>query len=158
MWSSALTAYGHYLGIMLIFAALATETLTLKKELTLPEAWRISIADAVYGLAATLVLVTGILRVLYFGKGADYYMHQPVFWAKVVVFATVSVLSIYPTVSFLRWIGPLRNQKPPMITLPQVNRLHWFIRLELLALVTIPLLATMMARNIGSGWFSIGMD
>jgi putative membrane protein len=102
MWNSALVAYGHYLGIMLMYAALATETLTLKKELTLREAWRVSMADAVYGIAATLVLVTGILRVMYFGKGADYYLHQPVFWAKVTVFAVVSVLSIYPTISFLR--------------------------------------------------------
>lgn len=152
MWSNALVAYGHYLGIMLIFAALATETLTLKKELTLPEAWRISIADAVYGIAATLVLVTGILRVLYFGKGTAFYLHQPAFWAKVGVFAIVSLLSIYPTISFLRWIRPLRDQQPPTLTLPQVNRLHWFIRLELVGVAMIPLLAAMMARNIGGNW------
>lgn len=155
MWMSALTAYGHYLGILLIFAALVTETLTLKKELTLSDAWRISIADAVYGMAATLVLVTGILRVLYFDKGTAYYMQQPVFWAKVGVFAFISLLSIYPTISFLQWIGPLRDQKPPTLTLPQVTRLHWFIRLELVGFTMIPLLAAMMARNIGSDWLPI---
>jgi putative membrane protein len=156
MWNSALVAYGHYLGIMLMYAALATETLTLKKELTLREAWRVSMADAVYGIAATLVLVTGILRVMYFGKGADYYLHQPVFWAKVAVFAVVSVLSIYPTISFLRWIGSLRAQQPPTPTLPQVNRLQWFIRLELVGLTMIPLMAAMMTRNIGGDWLTIG--
>lgn len=156
MWSSAFVAYGHTIGIMVIFAALVTETLTLRQELTLQQAWRISIADGVYGLAATLVLVTGILRVLFFGKGTDYYLHQPVFWAKVAVFGVVSLLSVVPTVSFIRWIAPLRAQRPPTLSQPQVSRLQLLIRLELMGVAVIPLLASMMARHIGGDWIRVG--
>jgi putative membrane protein len=64
MWASAITAYFHYLSIGIIFAALAIEFFTLKEELNLKEAWRILWADSVYGIAAIVVFVTGILRVL----------------------------------------------------------------------------------------------
>jgi putative membrane protein len=142
LWGSAIVAAGHTLGIMGIVAALTTETLTLRQEVTLPEAWRIVIADAVYGLAATTVLVTGILRVMVFGK--------------VAVFAIISLLSFTPTISFLRWIGPLRRQQPPAVAAPQVLRLRQIIRLELILVAMLPLLASMMARGIGRDWFSLG--
>jgi putative membrane protein len=79
MWGSAVTAYLHYLGFMLAFGALVVESQTLKKDLSLQEAWRVVTADAIYGLSATMVLITGILRVLYFGKGTDFYLSSPVF-------------------------------------------------------------------------------
>jgi putative membrane protein len=156
MRSSAIVAYGHSIGIMVIFAALVTETLTLRQEMTLPQAWRISIADGVYGLAATLVLVTGILQVLVFGKGTDDYLHQPVFWAKVAMFGAVSLLSIVPTVLFIRWIAPLRAQRPPTLSQPQVSRLQLLIRQELVGVAVIPLLASMVARHIGGVWIGVG--
>ena len=74
MWASAITAYLHYLGFMVAFGALVIESHTLKKDLSLAEAWRVLIADTVYGLSAITILITGILKVIYFGKGTDYYL------------------------------------------------------------------------------------
>lgn len=149
MWSSTITAYLHYSGFMLAFAALALEQFTLKTELSLEAAWKIVWTDAMYGIAATIVLGTGILRVLYFGQGTDYYLHNPVFYTKVGIFLLVSTLSLYPTISFLTWIKGLRNSTPPSLELAQVNRLAWVIRIELLGFLLIPLLAAAMARGIG---------
>lgn len=114
MWGSAITAYLHYLGFMVAFGALVVEALTLKKDLSLQEAWRLSIADAAYGGAATTVLVTGVLRVMYFGKGTDYYLSSPVFYTKIAIFSVVSLLSLYPTFSFISWVKTLRNGQPPI--------------------------------------------
>jgi hypothetical protein len=65
-------------------------------------------------------------------------MHQPVFWAKVAVFAVQSACCPFiPPFPFCGGLAPLRStDSSPTPTLPQVNRLHWFIRLELLALTS----------------------
>ena len=148
MWGSAVTAYLHYLGFMLAFGALVVESLTLKQDLNLQEAWRVVTADAIYGLSATMVLVTGILRVLYFGKGTAYYLSSPVFYTKVGIFIVVSLLSLYPTFSFVSWVKGLRDSKLPNLELPQVQRLSWLIRGELVGFTLIPLFAAILARGM----------
>lgn len=148
MWESAITAYLHYLGFMLAFGALVVESQNLKKDISLAQAWTVVIADAIYGLSAIMILVTGILRVIYFGKGSDYYLNSPVFYTKVGIFILVSLLSLYPTFSFLSWIKNLRENKPPHLELPQLQRLSWLIRGELIGFAFIPLFAAMLARGI----------
>ncbi|WP_448514462.1 DUF2214 family protein [Parathermosynechococcus lividus] len=152
LWSSAAIAYLHYLSFMVAFAALVVEHLTLRKELELKQAWRLVITDGLYGIAAITVLVTGILRVLYFGKGTAYYLSNPVFHLKVGFFILVGLLSLYPTISFLLWLKPLRQGQVPTLELAAVQRLTWAIRAELALLSGIPLLAAMMARGIGLDW------
>ncbi|XFA73426.1 DUF2214 family protein [Thermosynechococcaceae cyanobacterium Okahandja] len=152
LWSSAAIAYLHYLSFMIAFAALVVEHLTLRKDLDLKQAWRLVVTDGLYGIAAITVLVTGILRVLYFGKGSEYYLSNPVFHLKVGLFILVGLLSLYPTISFLLWLKPLRQGQVPTLELPAVQRLTWVIRAELTFLSGIPLLAAMMARGIGLNW------
>lgn len=150
MWGSAIVAYLHYLSFMLCFGALVLEAFSLKKELSLNEAWKIVIADAVYGISATIILTTGVLRVIYFGKGTDYYLSNPVFYAKVVVFIVVGLLSLYPTFSFIGWLKSLQQEQAPKLELLKLNRLIWLIRIELVGFTLIPLLAAIMARGIGT--------
>jgi len=147
MWESAATAYVHYLSFMLAFGALAVESQTLKKDISLEDAWRLVIADTIYGLSATTVLITGILRVLYFGKGQDYYLSSPIFYTKVGIFVIVGLLSLYPTFLFISWIKTLRDRQPPSLELSQVQILSWMIRGELIGLVLTPLFATLLARG-----------
>jgi putative membrane protein len=147
MWESAATAYVHYLSFMLAFGALAVESQTLKKDISLEDAWRLVIADTIYGLSATTVLITGILRVLYFGKGQDYYLSSPIFYTKVGIFVIVGLLSLYPTFLFISWIKTLRDRQPPNLELSKVQILSWMIRGELIGLVLIPLFATLLAQG-----------
>jgi putative membrane protein len=131
----------------LAFGALAVESQTLKKDISLEDAWRLVIADTIYGLSATTVLITGILRVLYFGKGQDYYLSSPIFYTKVGIFVIVGLLSLYPTFLFISWIKTLRDRQPPNLELSKVQILSWMIRGELIGLVLIPLFATLLARG-----------
>ena len=62
MVQSAITAYLHYLGFMFAFGALVIENQTLKKDLSVEEAWRLVIADTIYGLSAVTIVITGILK------------------------------------------------------------------------------------------------
>lgn len=154
MWANAIAAYLHYLSLGLIFASLSTELFTLKQDLTNTEGWRVLIADSIYGIAGITVLATGILRVLYFEKGTDYYTHQPVFWMKISVFIVVGLLSLYPTFSFLMWIKNLRAEKPPEVSPEKIKILRTIVHIELFGFSLIPLLASMMARGIGANWFA----
>jgi putative membrane protein len=150
MWASSITAYFHYLGFMLAFAALTVEVFNLKQEMTLDEAKRVAFADAAYGIAATVILITGVLRVLYFGKGTDYYLNNPFFYAKMGVFILVSLFSLYPTFTFILWFKDLQSGQTPRLEIDQVNRLSWLIKGELFCFTLLPLLAAVMARM--SGW------
>lgn len=154
MLASAITAYFHYLSIGIVFASLAMEFFTLKEKLTVKDAWRIVWADSAYGAAAVVLLITGILRVLYFAKDTAYYMHQPLFWAKIALYVIVGTVSLYPTISFILWVKSLLEDKAPEFSLNKYKILRGIIAFELISFSIIPLLASLMARGIGSDWFS----
>ena len=69
-----IVAWIHYVAIMLLIASLLGEHLLLKPELTAPEARTVQRLDIIYGASATIVLVTGILR-MFLEKGFAYYNH-----------------------------------------------------------------------------------
>jgi len=114
--NSALVAYVHYLGIILCIGSLLFERLTLKVGLNRNETISMIIADVVYGLAGVAILVTGILRVKYFGQGGDFYTDNPVFWIKVSLYILVGLLSLYPTTTYILWAIPLSKNKLPEIS------------------------------------------
>lgn len=150
MLNSAVIAYFHYVGFMLAIAALVVERVSLRERLSFEEAQRIVIADSVYGLSAIVVLVTGVLRVLYFGKGADYYLSNPVFWTKIGLFLFVGVLSIYPTITFIFWIKELREVAAPVLGGVKCKVLSTLVSVEIVGFLLIPLFASLMARGVGS--------
>ncbi len=148
---SALVAYVHYLGIILCFGALLFERLMLKVDLNRNETISMIIADVVYGIAGVAILVTGILRVKYFGQGGDFYTSNPVFWIKVGLYVFVGLLSLYPTTTYILWAIPLSKNKLPEISKNLVDRFRFIITAELIGFATIPFFATLMARGVGLG-------
>ena len=148
---SALVAYVHYLGIIFCFASLLFERLTLKVNLTRKETISMIIADVIYGLAGVALLITGILRVKYFGQGGEFYTGNPVFWIKVSLYILVGLLSLYPTTTYILWAIPLSKNKLPEISENLVKRFRLIITTELVGFATIPLFATLMARGVGLG-------
>lgn len=110
------------------------------------------IADIVYGVAGIALLVSGIYRVLKFGQGSDFYTQNPIFWAKMVTFGLVGSLSLYPTVTYVLWAIPLSKGELPNVTSNLVSRLRLIINIELIGFSSIPFLATLMARGVGSFW------
>ncbi len=148
---SAFVAYIHYLGIILCFASLLFERLTLKVDLNRNETISMIIADVVYGLAGVAILITGILRVKYYGQGGDFYTGNPVFWIKVSLYILVGLLSLYPTTTYILWAIPLSKNKLPEISVELVQRFRFIITTELIGFAMIPLFASLMARGVGLG-------
>ena len=146
---SALVAYLHYLSFMVCFGTLIFERICLKVNLDRKLAISMVLADLVYGFAGIILLVSGILRVKYFGQGGAFYTHNPVFWIKVGMFIVVGLISLYPTVTYLLWSIPLIKGKLPIVTDKLISRLQRLINIELIGFALIPLFAALMTRGIG---------
>ena len=145
----ALFAFLHHAAAFVLFATLFAEMVLLGGELSLQSARRIQIYDMVFGIAASVVLVVGLLRVFYFEKGAEYYFHSAPFIAKMTLFVAVGLLSIYPTLVFLSWRKATGQGQVPVLEPAQRRKLRMVIHAELTGVVLILLCAAMMARGIG---------
>ena len=148
-FKGATVAYIHYLCIILCFGALLFERLRLKVDLNRDDAISIIIADIIYGLAGLMLIITGILRVRYFGQGAEFYTENPLFWFKIASYIAVGLLSLYPTITYILWAIPISKNKLPSINSELVSRFRLIINIELIGFLFIPLIATLMSRGIG---------
>ena len=148
--ASAFAAYGHYLGLVLVVASLTTEKFLVKPELTEDEAKKLVIADSVYGVAGVLVLYTGYLRVTQYGKGWEYYAHEPIFWVKMGLFAVMGSSSLFCTTKIVQMAVKKTNGEENATVLGEKlsARMQKIINGELLAIGSIPLAAALMARGV----------
>lgn len=149
---SALAAYGHYLSVITSVACLTVERLTIKPAMSVEEEKVLSAADAIYGLAAVGLAFTGYLRVTEYGKGWEFYQHEPIFWVKLTLLAVAGAASFFPTTIIIqrslkqRSLGdtPIKPMSEELAT-----RMTSIMNAELLAFLSIPLAATLMARGVG---------
>ena len=146
---SASVAYIHYLSFMVCFGALIFERINLKTDPNKKEAISMLVADIIYGIAGIALLISGIYRVIKFGQGSDFYTQNPIFWTKIIIFALVGSLSLYPTITYVLWAIPLSKGELPEVSSNLVKRLKLIINIELVGFLSIPFLATLMARGIG---------
>ena len=146
---SASIAYIHYLSFMICFGALVYERISLKANPNRQEAMSMVVADIIYGIAGVSLLVSGIYRVIKFGQGSEFYTENPIFWTKIIVFALVGSLSLYPTITYVLWAIPLSKGTLPQVTESLASRLRLIVNVELVGFASIPFLATLMARGVG---------
>src|SRR5215475_770002 len=149
MLAHVITAYLHFLGMMILMATLLAEHVMLHSQMPPVHIQRLARTDLFYGMVAGVVFLTGLLRFVYFGKGIHFYLGNPVFYVKVGMFLLVALISIYPTMQFLSWRKTLTQGALPELDPRTMTRLRAVIRLELGLLIVIPLLAVLMARGIG---------
>jgi len=145
MDSLVLIRYFHFVSIFGVVATVTAQHLMLKDSMTRGEIARISKIDAVYGISALLVLLFGSLLWFVVGKPAQYYTSNWIFHVKLTLFILVGLISIIPTVYFLK---TRKGDPEEVVQLPK--KIIMAIRMELLLLFIIPLLAAMMAYGAGS--------
>lgn len=137
--------YVHFISIFAIVGSLTAEHMLLKKSMTRSEIGKLARIDAVYGIAALTLLVAGLTLWLGgFGKPTVYYTKNWIFHTKITLFALVGILSIYPTIFFIK-----KRKGDPADEISIPKGIFMMLRLELLLLVIIPLLAGLMAHGIG---------
>ena len=139
----------HHLLVFALIAMLVAESVLLRGPIDAAVLRRLAGLDAGYGMSAVLLLIVGVLRLVYGVKGAAFYQHNPWFHAKFGLFVLVALLSILPTVRFLRWRRALKADPGFLPDPRQVGALRLLIRLELLAVAAILVCAAAMARYGG---------
>ena len=148
--ASAFAAYGHYLSLFIIVGCLVTERLTVKANMSGEEEDRLAIADTTLGISGALLAYTGYLRTTAdWGKGFDYYAHEPVFWLKIFFVAIFGAVSFFPTTKIIQRSVAKRNGNLVPMSEELAARMTSLINAELLMVASIPLTASFMARGVG---------
>ena len=153
--SSALFAYGHYFSIIGVVGILFTERWTLENgpELTDDEENRLAIADALYGVIGLLIVYTGYYRFSdpTLGKGASFYIHEPIFWLKIAMVGVLGSASLFNTTKIIqRSIARNTGDKVAEPMSQELNdRMKSICNAQLTGIIFIPLAATLMARGVG---------
>lgn len=150
VWLDVVLAYTHFISIIATVATVMAEAVLCRPGLTLPWAQRLARVDLLYLVTAALALTTGLLRLFFGIKGSAFYFGNPVFWIKIGLFVTVGLISIIPTLRFIRWTRTLRVNPDTVIDERELTGTAQIIYVELVLLALIPLLAALMAR--GFGW------
>ena len=141
-----IVAWMHYVSIMLMVASLLGEHLLLKPEMDVAQARTLQRLDIVYGASATIVLVTGLLR-MFLEKGAAYYNHHIAFHILFGLFVIAALLSIYPTMVFLRWRADTKAGRGQQLAAAQFRKIQMIVRVEMTLLLLAPFFATWMAHG-----------
>lgn len=152
-WLDAMLAYIHFLSMIALVSTVVAEAFLCRPGLTLPWVQRLGRVDLLYLVMAVLALSSGLLRMFFGVKGAAFYYNNPVFWVKISLFMIVGLISIIPTMRFIRWSKQLQaGESNSKIDAQAVTGTATIIYLELGLLALIPLMGSLMARGFGYGW------
>ena len=149
MFAAGLIAFGHFLAFFALTAALVLQIALLKASPDIETAKRIQRADRAYGLMAMLILVFGFLRVFYFEKGSDYYFDNTFFWIKIALFVGIGLMSIRPTITYLRWGNEIKQGIAPTFSESDSEKIRQLLHYQLMTIAAIIFCASMMAKGFG---------
>jgi putative membrane protein len=149
-WANDLLfAVGHHVLVFAIASVLAFELGAVRPGLTGSEAARVARADRWYGILALGIILVGFARAAHAAKGWAYYSHNWIFWAKIGAFAVVGLISILPTVRYIRWSRAAKADASFRPAEAEVRAVRQWLWAEVLVFALIPILAAAMARGAG---------
>ena len=146
----ALLAWLHFLCIFALVGALVSEVVLYRRRMDLSRLATLRRVDAWYGISAGLVIVSGILRVSFGAKGAAFYLHNPIFWTKMGFFLMLGLLSIPPTMHFIRLAGRVDASGAVTVDDPGYRRMWTLLGVEIALLVCIPFFAALLAQGLSA--------
>lgn len=142
-------AYAHIVAILAVVVFLTSEAALCRPEwINAAVVRRLVRVDVIYLVAAMALLATGLARAWFGIKGAPWYWAQPLLHLKLTLFVLIGLISIKPTLAFLRW----RKQLDADGSLPtdaEVRSTRRWVMIEAHLLMLLPLLGVLMARGIG---------
>lgn len=148
MWLDAILAYLHFAALFAMIAFLARESLLLGAGSGALDLERLARTDAGYGALAVAVLATGALRAVFGLKGWAFYAGNPAFHLKIGLFVLAGLVSIVPTLAFLRWRKARRADPRWQVPEAEWTRARRCLLVELHLIALIPLAAVVMARGL----------
>jgi putative membrane protein len=147
--AEALLAYLHFAAILTLVVFMTSRAALCRSEwLNAAVVKRLARVDRIFHGAMVFVLATGLARMAWGVKGADWYLHQPLLWAKISLFVAIWAISLQATRGFARWARDLAacGSLPPTEAIDQARR---WVMIEAHLLLLLPLAAVFLARGIG---------
>lgn len=150
-WLDVTLAYVHFVSIIFVSSTLVVEAFLCRPGLTPVWVQRLVRVDVLYLVAAVLALASGLLRLFFGLKGTAFYTGNPVFWTKIGLFIAVGLISIIPTIRFIRWNRAMSAGELEIVDDKETLGTVRIIYVELVLLALIPLMAVLMSRGLGYG-------
>jgi len=149
MTLEAILAYAHLLAILTLVVFIASEAALCRPEwMNAQTVERLAKVDGIYGMASGLVLVTGFVRTWLGMKGMGWYWTNPLLHTKLTLFVIVGLISIKPTLTYLRWRRELRASGA-LPSEAEVRKTRRLVMVQAHIIAVIPLAAVFLARGFG---------
>jgi putative membrane protein len=147
---TSLLSFAHLVFALAVLAGPVVALILLRQPLDAHMAQRLAQIDLVNGIAATLVLVVGLVRVFYFGKGVNYYLHSLPFIVKLTLYCVATGLSLVSTLEIRQWAVQVKAGRVPVGTERKRSAMRSALRLQLACVVGMVICAVLAAEGIGS--------
>ena len=149
MTLEAVLAYLHLLAILTMVVFISSEAALCRVQwLNAAVVERLAKIDRVYGIAALGVIATGIARTVWGIKGTAWYWSNPLLHVKLTLVVVIAVISIFPTLTFMRWRKALRRNG----ALPdeaEIRKTRKLVMVQAHLIAIVPLVAVLLARGFG---------
>lgn len=145
----AFLAYLHFIAVFILFAVLTAQLIVLRRPLDLGAVRLLGRMDLGYFGAALAALATGFLRLGLGVKTGDFYLGAWPIYVKIGLFAAVGIISVYPTLAFIRWRRALDHDPAWRLPDDEQRRIRRLVMIEVHLAALIPLFAVIMARGLG---------
>ncbi|MBX9833488.1 MAG: DUF2214 family protein [Burkholderiaceae bacterium] len=148
MTLEALLAALHLVAILTFVVFLSSQAALCRIEwMNAAVVERLARLDVIYGVAAMLMIGSGLARLIWGIKGASWYLSQPMFHIKITIVVVMAILSIWPSIMFRRWRRSLRatGALPGELEVKKVRRL---VMIQSHTLPVVAVIAVFWAR----GW------
>ena len=149
MTQDAILQFLHLSAILALVVFISSEAALCRPEwmnATIVE--RLVKVDRIYGIAAGVVLATGLVRIYFGTKGAGWYWSNWLLHLKLTLFVLVGLISILPTMRFIRWRQALRADGS-LRAAEDVRQARKLVMLQAHIIPVIPLAAAFLARGFG---------
>ncbi|MDX5300088.1 MAG: DUF2214 family protein [Gammaproteobacteria bacterium] len=143
MLHEALLSAFHYMGGLVLFAALAGQFMLLTPKVERERLRILLLLNAQAGAALLVVLVTGVFQFVRWGASMAYYLRNELFLTKMAL--CLAILGLYLVILRVLWRAWRQGER--LVSLPP--RLSLAARVVLLCLLMVPLLSAFVARGMG---------
>jgi putative membrane protein len=134
----------HHFIVFALVAIIFVEFVNVRSGIGAAAVQRIAAIDAWYGMLAGLIVIVGFGRAIFAGNGWYYYSHNLFFWAKIGTFVAIGLLSVPPTLAYLKWRKT--GAAPADEAVDNVRRYLW---IEVILFAPLLAFAAAMARGYG---------
>ena len=122
----------HCTAAFALVVIVALQLKSLSTKLSLPQLAKLLKLDIRYSWAALITLVTGVMLWLIRFDAPGNLLANPWFGAKLALFMVTALISVYPSMAFLRLKRGALSSKMPLAA-----GVIWAVRFELILLVTL---------------------